>query len=184
MELGHLHFRRQTAQGAFKCWQRSIRLQSGDLTFPSFTCCSGCISKDDSSRILKNKINEYQLLFKTQSSIYSEPSNSFRKQFLVLKEASSLEVFGNWEEIHQDDNSGCCLGPGPVDEASPAPGFLYFPNSIPLGWFHNIRRKEKKIQNHAPKCKQPLFPFSVSARSYSLQWTVNISIPSWRYRIQ
>ena len=38
-----------------------------------------------------------------KSSIYvSGPSNHFGKQFLFSKDAISLEVFCNWEEIHHD----------------------------------------------------------------------------------
>lgn len=111
LELGNLHFRTEGLLGAFKCWLRSSRLQLCSLRGSfSYLLLWLHIKKKILPQIVKNKMNEYQLIFKAKdSTCYSElsKSKSFRKRFLclfvfVLKEAISLEVFCNWKEIHQN----------------------------------------------------------------------------------
>lgn len=118
-----------------------------------------------------------------KSSIhFSEPSNSFRKQFLFLKEAISLEVFCNWKEIHQNDNSACCLAPGLVDEL-----FLFFwvfllLHTFWILFYHDFyKNKRKENSKLFPWMKIPsnsyLFcPLICPLSSCSLRYTVRISI--------
>lgn len=87
-ELGNLHFRTVGLLGAFKCWLRSSRLQLCSLRGSfSYLLLWLHIKKKILPQIVKNKMNEYQLIFKAKSSTqYSElsKSKSFRKRFLCL----------------------------------------------------------------------------------------------------